>query len=742
MNTRNKQTRAVILAALMVLSVFAASVAFVGTAAAADRAVAVNGTMFQGEEDFNFSNFDSDPVQLVGSSGNAEGLILSDPISQTQTLGTYENPNNASQTITLAEPKITNFDIKNNAGNDVAGGTYVQGNGAGEVLVEYNFGDAEGITITVEDDTGLDVTSEMVTGSATNTTSDAVTFPITPDTVDVGTYTFTVEGADDLDFGAATQSNTITVTDEVTATLTLSTTEVVQGSNVQFTVTGVEEASDVSVAIDVDDYTGSSTGSDERGEDVFRNVGDVTDRKNDTSNMWAVLEVDDGQAVGSIDTTDLDTDTIAVEVYQGTSPSGDEDDSVDLEVIDGDVSLTGPSGTYVVGSKVDVTGTATEGIDNVAIYARAGGDWELVEISSSNTISVDADGTFDAEDVRLSDGAKGGNDLLSLPGSYRLGVLDASGGTPDSLTTAQFNDNTSATESIVTTTGTLSAEFTTYNGQIDNSYGVLDIDGVDVASAGTDVLVVLIDSRGNNQTTSISVDDDGSFDTDLTLSGLEDGTVGVHVISAGRDGVVGESSTAPGSFTLSSEVRASGTQSQVTADVLSATVDATGSDDQIVSGTFRLSNPQLAITDVSAPVAQGETLTVSGQTNTNPSDNDIIVEIFDADGSSELITSTDDWGTDGAWSVTFDTSALTTGSFSVEAEAGSAADTEEFSVVDEVTTPAPEPEPEPTPEPEPEPEPTEEPAEEETPAETPGFGLLVALTALVAAGFLALRRLD
>ena len=272
----------------------------------------------------------------------------------------------------------------------------------------------------------------------------------------------------------------------------------------------------------------------------------------------------------------------------------------------------------------------------------------------------------------------------------------------------------------------------------------LDIDGLDVASAGESVLVALIDSRGNNQTATITVDDDGSFDTDLTLSGLEDGTIGVHVISAGRDGVIGDSTDDAANFDFDGNVRSTGTAAQVTADVLSTTVDATGSDDQIVSSTFRLSNPQLAITSVSSPVAQGDTLTVSGQTNTNPSDNDIIVELFDADGNSELIASTDEWGTDGAWSVTFETAELALGSYTVDAEAGTASDTEEVSVVDEVSTPEPEPEPEPAPEPEPEPEPepTEEPAEEETPAETPGFGLLVALTALVAAGFLALRRLD
>jgi hypothetical protein len=143
---------------------------------------------------------------------------------------------------------------------------------------------------------------------------------------------------------------------------------------------------------------------------------------------------------------------------------------------------------------------------------------------------------------------------------------------------------------------------------------------------------------------------------------LSDGTVEVHVISAGRDGVFADTSAG----TLGGLADISGDQSQVRAQILDATVDASGSDDQIVSATFRLADPRVAITDLPAEVAQGDTLTVSGQTNTNPGDQEIIVELFDADGVSTAIETTDEWGSDGVWTVSFATDEIALGDYSAE----------------------------------------------------------------------------
>jgi hypothetical protein len=145
----------------------------------------------------------------------------------------------------------------------------------------------------------------------------------------------------------------------------------------------------------------------------------------------------------------------------------------------------------------------------------------------------------------------------------------------------------------------------------------------------------------------------------------------VHVLSAGRDGVFEETNFGD----------LSGDQSQVREQIVDATVDASGSDDQLVSATFRLADPRVAISDLPAEVAQGDTLTVSGQTNTNPGDEEIIVELFDADGVSATIGTTDEWDSDGVWSVSLATDDLALGDYSAEVSVKDTSDAGDVSIV-------------------------------------------------------------
>ncbi|MDR9382735.1 MAG: hypothetical protein RI560_13860, partial [Natronomonas sp.] len=178
-----------------------------------------------------------------------------------------------------------------------------------------------------------------------------------------------------------------------------------------YTVTGISEGSDVTVGIATGDTTSNTAA------DIFRNVGDVSDveliqadgsedgNAPDTDGtVIAVLEVDGGSAVGSIDTTTIDTGDIDVDVYDTTFISEDStaesEETETLTVNEGEITLDSPTGTYTIGSKVTVSGTASEGIDRVAIYARSGGDWEWVDLSQNpDGIEVDPDGTFEHEDV-------------------------------------------------------------------------------------------------------------------------------------------------------------------------------------------------------------------------------------------------------------------------------------------------------------------------------------------------------
>ncbi|WP_276657276.1 PGF-CTERM sorting domain-containing protein [Haloquadratum walsbyi] len=116
---------------------------------------------------------------------------------------------------------------------------------------------------------------------------------------------------------------------------------------------------------------------------------------------------------------------------------------------------------------------------------------------------------------------------------------------------------------------------------------------------------------------------------------------------------------------------------------------------------------------------------------------------------------TEQWGTNGNWNATIELNAVETGNYTVEADDGDNSDRASVQVVEQVTEETPTPEPtateEPTPTATPEPTATEEPTptatpepetEEptSTPTGTPGFGIVVALIALIAAALLAVRR--
>jgi len=647
------------------------------------------------------------------------------------------------------------------------------------------------------------------------------------DTTNLDTGDITIELYEGEVSGDAVDSVGLTVDPSaITPRLELQSTTPTQGERITYSISYDDDDATVMLAIDAREYVDFSQGTPNNprevtaaAEDVFRDVGDVVDRTGDgTDYITAELLIDNGEAAGSIDTTNLDTGDITIELYEGVV-SGDAADSVDFTVDPSAVTLDSPTGPFVLGSQVTVSGTATAAVDDVAIYARSGGDWEYVDINGGTGIEVNPDGTFEETEVTLS-GDTLGNNILSQTGSHLIGVIDladVSDGTAISdprstLTTTEFTDSTSAAYTLYETPDDPSVTFTTYNVQVATQDSIVDVDGTDVQSAGGEVAVIFIDSSGNQYAETISVDTDGSFDADIDLSnprlvewqrGLEDGVIRALLVSAQGDGTIGSKSDdieayvrSTGAFDASGSpttFQYEGTVDQIIEQIQADTIDDTGSDDFVIASSFRLRDAETTMSNLPAEIESGDSLTVAGRTNRNPDEASIIVEVFDAEGSSELIASTDEWGSDGAWSVTFDAVDLELGTYSIKADDSISSDIAELSVVDEeIPLPQAEQPPESaqsdTPvnpstssdgsepgrefesgstdnpgelkiemeEPikdqttnvdtnrssKPEPQPTEEPAEEETPAETPGFGLLVALTALVAAGFLALRRLD
>ncbi|EMA08252.1 HVO_2072 family ArtA-dependent S-layer glycoprotein [Haloferax denitrificans] len=820
MTTIKNQTRAILLAALMVTSVFAGAIAFTGSAAAErgdldadnetfNKTIESGDRVFLGEDINTSAGFAENNSILTGVAGSAEGvtLDLNSPIPQSsdaQPVGAYTtNGSSSAPGVTVLAPRITSSEILTASGGDVTGSALSSGD-AGELYVRanYNFEDAEKVTVTVEDPSGTDISNEVVQGSDVidDGTADAdddaqVGAELDMSGQDAGEYTIIVEGAEDLDFGEASETLTLTISSQDEVGIELDSESVTQGTDVQYTVTNGIDGNEHVVAIDTNDLRDSDV-TTAQAEGVFRNIGDTSEvgiANADTSEnatadnatiAYAVVEIDGASAVGGIETQYLDDSDIDIEVYDvgvnaTEAASGDFDsvNDITLTVEEGGATLSNPTGQYVVGSEVDINGTATSS-DDVAIYVRDDGDWELLEIDGGdNTISVDSDDTFEEEDVQLSSA----NNILSLTGTYRIGVIDAEdadidspSGVDSTLTTSEFTSGVSSSNSIRVTDQALSGQFTTINGQVATTDGTVDVNGS--ASGADSVLVIFVDERGSVGYQRVSVDSDSTFEEDdlniddVDGDSLAQGQITAHILSVGRDSNVGDGSLPSESSGANLDDLESylatldgGTNSgeQVNELIASETVDETASDDLIVTETFRLAESSTSIDSIYPdaaeaaginPVATGETMVIAGSTNLKPDDNTVSVEVTSEDGTSVALEDTDSWENDGMWMVEVDTTDFETGTYTVEADDGDSTDTVNVEVVSEredttttsseeteTTTTTEEPtETTTTAEPT---ETTEEPTEETTTSSnTPGFGIAVALVALVGAALLALRR--
>jgi len=774
--------------------------------------VSTGATVFQGEDDIQFVDENGNDVSatsLERASGADEGVPLAMPIPEDQSTGSYDLNGPAEGDnglrVTVQSPSVTELEVQNNAESDVSGGILNTNQDDAAVYVEYNYENAEDIELIVENEDGLDVTDEIVDGQQTRNGDGRI--DINPNAVDAGDYTFTVEGVDDLDFGDATETVSVTISSSQTASLNLAADEVVQGENLQYTVENSPEGNFHGVTIDADDFRDGISASN--ATNIMRNVGDTSETgvvvngivytaSDDVSSLdlgdvdyaYATVEIDGGNGVGSINTQYLDDSSIDVDLYPAAGGENvdyvnndggldtdiaaigglETDDDESFDVNQGTVSLDSPSGAYVVGSETTVNGTASAGIDEVSLYARSNNNFELVEIDGDRSIEVESDDTFTEDGVVLTEDGDEGNDLLSLPGSYRLGVIssedadiDGNGAIDSTLTTSEFNSGVSSISSLTVTDTELNGSFQTYNGQVAVEDGEVGVEGT---APGKDNLVVaFVDERGQAVAHTISVDNDGMFDNDgLSLGNLNEGTVSAHILSSGRDGTFGESGTYESASALETQIEgedgwASGSSSgeQVREQILANTVDDTASDDLIVTEELRLASALTTIESVDG-VEAGGTLTVEGQTNRVPDDNTITVELLDQDGDSVTLASTDEWGSNGQWSVEMSLANVEPGEYTLESDDGDNTDRQDIEIVEEVEETTQQPTTQTTEEPttqEPTtteesttaaPTTTEESAgtTEDTSGESgsgiPGFGMGIALVAVLGAALLALRQ--
>jgi PGF-CTERM protein len=114
--------------------------------------------------------------------------------------------------LVVVQPRITDFDVRNERGVDIAGDTVEAGDFEEvRITVEYNFDDADRLDVTVESPDGVDLAgNRRITESGGNVTVDT-------SSADPGTYRIAVEGSN-IEAGAA--STEVTVAGGRTATPT------------------------------------------------------------------------------------------------------------------------------------------------------------------------------------------------------------------------------------------------------------------------------------------------------------------------------------------------------------------------------------------------------------------------------------------------------------------------------------------------------------------------------------------
>jgi major cell surface glycoprotein (TIGR04216 family) len=538
-------------------------------------AVYPDATIYQGEDGITFDGGLNQV--LVGTSGSAEGVTLDVPIRADQPLGIYSNSGDSSPgdepSVTVNQPRITTFEILLN-GEDLAGGSVGEQDAANlNVDVVYNFEEAEDLELEVTNPNGLVIDNEVLGAQIVSGGSGTVSLDLSDQPE--GTYTVAAFGTDDLDIGEASQTRTIEVTTQENVDIEFGSDTVTQGENIQFSVTQGTVLDTHVAAIEDSDFRDNIDA--DTSANIFRNVGDalsvgivVENAGNGNINVlnpadidsnnqatasapitqgdqvfideadasgnsehfvryaFANMEIDtDTKSDGEIETQHLDTSSIGLDVSaananidtfaQGNDPTTEED----FEVEEGEITLDSPGAAYVAGAEVDVNGTAPSQMDNVAFYIRDEGNFELLEVvPGQNTIPVKADGTFEEEDADLTAGNDDGNDLISFPGTYRIGVIDAADAdlnndnTIDAdLTTSEFNSGTSMQKSLRVTDQDLAADFTSViNGQIAEEDGDVDIEGTAQGSSGQDVLFVAVGQRGQRTTEVLNVESDSTFD--------------------------------------------------------------------------------------------------------------------------------------------------------------------------------------------------------------------------------------
>jgi len=214
-----------------------------------DNIIVGNGeNVFQGEEDIVFRYFGNgtevDASNLEGTSGNREGTPLQMPIPTDQDTGAYAEggAGGGGFTTTVVEPRITTAELQLND-DDISEIATSRANNTTSnkfgVVADFNFEEAEGVSVEIQDPSGADITSEVLAEDTDDLIEESGGFvPLDMSTEDAGEYTVVFEGNNNLDYGGVIEEYSFTLTNDDTLTLDVAEDTVTQGDNVDFTLSG------------------------------------------------------------------------------------------------------------------------------------------------------------------------------------------------------------------------------------------------------------------------------------------------------------------------------------------------------------------------------------------------------------------------------------------------------------------------------------------------------------------------
>ena len=390
-----------------------------------------------------------------------------------------------------------------------------------------------------------------------------------------------------------------------------------------------------------------------------------------TPNLAAWIKTGvDGTADVKIATTGADDRTYTINVYDAVIPAfpsfvQDWDViSVDSEVVD--VKVLPPEVIFdmpiraVIGEKVTIRGVISVG-DTIDILVDDG------DVAYFDNEPVDERGVFGVvwDTSGLTVGYYWIDAYIDCPLSYEWIWIDPDGSMIMVLVepglTAEQPRNVIAEDDDYEIEGAAT--------------GVDDVDIVLIGPNGYPLSDPGLGVLNGLEITSTGVSDDEFWDW-ITMGRVNTGTWMAMVLAPGLDGIYGDLGVGAGRLDyLPTAWFAGKTQDQIVAILENHTVNATGSDDLLVSLTFEVETPYVRFNPIEN-VTIGEPLEITGKTNREPG-TWIWIRTIEGPALLPAVITEVEWPTadQGVFSATIDTSDAVPGNYTLEADDGWNTDT-------------------------------------------------------------------